>query len=96
MLHIVRTSPYADAALDSCLAHWRDGDSLILIEDAVVAALAEGRFAQALAGKTLHLLAPDLEARGLSVKALLAGVVKVDYEGFVDLCTGQSASLSWL
>jgi tRNA 2-thiouridine synthesizing protein B len=96
MLHIVSKSPYADTALESCLAHWREGDALILIEDAVVAALAEGRFAQALAGKSPHVLAPDLEARGLSVKALLAGVVKTDYEGFVDLCAAQSASLSWL
>jgi len=96
MLHIVSKSPFADSALESCLAHWRDGDALILIEDAVVAALAEGRFAPRLAGLSLHVLRPDLEARGLSVKALVDGAALVDYEGFVDLCADQPASLSWL
>ena len=96
MLHIVSKSPYADAALESCLNHWRAGDALILTEDAVVAALAEGRFAARLCGLPLHVLTPDLEARGLSVKALVDGATQVDYEGFVDLCAEQSASLSWL
>jgi len=96
MLHIVSKSPYADVSLESCLNHWREGDALILIEDAVVAALAEGRFAARLKGLAVHILAPDLEARGLSVKALVDGAVQVDYEGFVDLCVAQAASLSWL
>lgn len=96
MLHIVSKSPFADTGLDSCLAHWRDGDALILIQDAVVAALAGGRFAERLQGRAVHVLAPDLEARGLAVKALLDGATLVDYEGFVDLCAAQPASLSWL
>ena len=96
MLHILSKSPYADASLDSCLNHWRDGDALILIEDAVVGALTEGRFASRLKGLALHVLTPDLEARGLSVKALVDGAAQVDYEGFVDLCVAQAASLSWL
>ena len=96
MLHIVSKSPFADSALESCLAHWRDGDALILIEDAVVAALAEGRFAARLSGLAVSVLGPDLAARGLSVKALVDGAVRVDSAGFVDLCAAQPASLSWL
>lgn len=96
MLHIVSRSPFADASLERCLARWRDGDALILIEDAVVAALADGRFAAMLKGKAVYVLAADLEARGLAAKTLARGAAKVDYEGFVDLCAGQKASLSWL
>ncbi|HVI50904.1 MAG TPA: sulfurtransferase complex subunit TusB [Candidatus Sulfotelmatobacter sp.] len=96
MLHIVSKSPFADSALDGCLSRWRDGDALILIEDAVIAALAGGLFASRLAELPIYVLIPDLEARGLTVKALVTGVTRVDYEGFVDLCAAQPASLSWL
>lgn len=96
MLHIVSQSPFAADALDAALAHWRDGDALILIEDAVTAALAGGRFADRLAALPVHVLRPDLEARGLGEKPLTDGAIPVDYEGFVDLCAAQPASLSWL
>jgi len=93
MLHIVNKSPYADRALDACLARLTEGAALLLIEDAVVAALADGAYAAKLKGLDVYALGPDLEARGLAAKPLCAQVV--DHAGFVDLCVTHPASHSW-
>lgn len=98
MLHIVNKSPLINAALDSCLRVASGGD-LLLIEDAVYAAtegtLVEDRLRAAMSQFTVHVLQPDLEARGLADR-LIDGVNRVDYGGFVDLVTHNDNCQSWL
>jgi tRNA 2-thiouridine synthesizing protein B len=99
MLHIVNKSPFERNSLESCLRLAQAGDALLLIEDAVVAASAgqahAARLREALERISIHVLAPDLAARGLKDRAL-AGVELVDYGGFVDLVTRHSPVQSWL
>lgn len=99
MLHIVNKSPGERSALDSCLAHARDGHAVLLIEDAVYAATkghaAAARVIAALASLKVYVLEPDLAARART-GALLDGVVPVDYRGFVDLVTQNPRVQSWL
>ncbi len=97
-LHTVNKSPFASTALASCLDHLTADAALILIEDGVYAALADGAFAARLAAApvAVYALGPDLEARGLGAAALAKGVRVVDYGGFVDLAAAHSAVVPWL
>lgn len=99
MLHIVNKSPESHRGLSSCLRVARDGDSVLLIEDAVYAATAPQAERCGLAGALprlkLFVLQPDLEARGLAARRA-ASIEPVDYGGFVDLVAAHPATQSWL
>jgi tRNA 2-thiouridine synthesizing protein B len=98
MLHIINKSPLTNCALDSCLRVAQSGD-ILLIEDAVYAATSgnafEGKIREAMGRFKVHVLQPDLEARGLADR-IIAGVLPVDYGGFVELTTTNKNCQSWL
>ena len=98
MLHIINKSPLTGGSLDSCLDTATGGD-ILLIEDAVYAATrgnaAEAKLRAAMGRFKIHVLMPDLEARGLGER-LLEGVSPVDYGGFVDLTANNKTCQSWL
>lgn len=99
MLHIVNRSPFERVALESCLKHARAGDSILLIEDAVVGAVKDSSFSAkvtaAMTDKSIYVLGADLAARGLDGKAM-QGITVVDYAGFVDLTVSNEKTQSWL
>ncbi|MFZ5558882.1 MAG: sulfurtransferase complex subunit TusB [Pseudomonadota bacterium] len=99
MLHIVNKSPYEKTALASCLAHAAPGAAVILIEDAVYAAVvggaAEAELKRAMDRLDVYALGPDLEARGMKDR-VMDGVKVLDYGGFVDLAAEYRANQSWL
>jgi tRNA 2-thiouridine synthesizing protein B len=98
MLHIINKSPLTNCALDSCLRVAQSGD-ILLIEDAVYAATSgnafEGKIREAMGRFKIHVLQPDLEARGLADR-IIAGILPVDYGGFVELTTTNKNCQSWL
>ena len=96
MLHIVNRSPYERNSLKTAVGLLRDGDTLLLIEDGVYAAMKSGSAASALEGKKVAALGADLAARGIAVDKLVDGVSVVDYTGFVDLVEETDKSQSWL
>lgn len=99
LLHTVNKSPFERNALDSCLAHAVTGAGLLLIEDAVYAAVAGNaaakRLAEAGKGLSLYVLGPDLKARGIAAATLIDGITVVDYEGFVDLAVRYESVQAW-
>ena len=100
MLHTVNKSPFERNALESCLGHAQPGDAILLIEDAVYAALngtsLAGRIADAAKSFRVHVLGPDLQARGGDPANVVAGVTVVDYSGFVTLAAENKAVNAWL
>lgn len=102
MLHIVNKSPFERNALESCLAHTLAGDTVLLIEDAVIAAVTgtclapELQIAMKDRSVAIYALAPDLAARGVSTQRILDGIQIVDYAGFVDLTVAHAKTQSWL
>ena len=98
MLHIINKSPLSNSSLDSCLRVTESGE-ILLIEDAVYAATKgnslEGKMLDAMGKIKIHVLMPDLEARGLADR-LIEGVSPVDYGGFVDLVAASKNCQSWL
>jgi len=99
-LNIVNKSPFEKHSLDQCLARINDGDGLLLIEDAVVAAVGgtalEQKLAESGKNNSLYVLQPDLDARGFEASALVKGFNSVDYKGFVALVTEHDRVHSWL
>lgn len=99
MLHIVNKSPLTSGTLESCLNTMVDGGDVLLIEDAVYAATVgnafESKLSAAMGRCKVHVLMPDLEARGLGDR-VIAGVSSVDYAGFVGLTVSNKNCQSWL
>lgn len=100
-LHTVNKSPFERGGLVSALAHALPGDAVLLIEDAVVGARAGSTDAAkalkaAMPGCTIHVLGPDLAARGIPADAIVEGVGVVDYGGFVDLAANHDKVQAWL
>lgn len=99
MLHIVNKSPLTSSTLESCLNTLVDGGDVLLIEDAVYAATTgnafEPKLNEAMSRCKVHVLLPDLEARGLGDR-IMAGVAAVDYAGFVGLTVNNKNCQSWL
>lgn len=102
MLHIVNKSPFERNSLMSCLGHTLAGDSVLLIEDAVVGAITGTSIAPDLQiamkeqSVAVYALGPDLAARGLNTDRVLPGIQIVDYAGFVDLTVANERNQSWL
>ncbi|GAB1232001.1 sulfurtransferase complex subunit TusB [Ferrigenium sp. UT5] len=98
MLHIINKSPMTSVALESCLNTATGGD-ILLIEDGVYAATRGSAMEAKVLGATgkfkIHVLLPDLEARGLGDR-IIDGVSPVDYAGFVDLAANNKNCQSWL
>jgi tRNA 2-thiouridine synthesizing protein B len=99
MLHIVNKSPSHTRSLDSCLRMALPGSAVLLIEDGVYAATAgsssEAAVRAAAAKVKFFALKPDMEARGVTAKAM-DSVTLVDYGGFVDLVAEHGTPNSWL
>ncbi|MEZ5533988.1 MAG: sulfurtransferase complex subunit TusB [Thiolinea sp.] len=100
MLHIVNKSPFERNALASCLGHALEGDSVLMIEDAVVGAIDGSSFAgqikAAMSDKSVYVLGADLAARGMQESRVIEGIQVVDYAGFVDLTADNDKTQSWL
>ena len=100
LLHTVNKSPYERDSLDACLAHAVKGSAVLLIEDAVYAAVngstAAAKLAEGGKGLSLFVLGPDLKARGMDPANVIDGMTVVDYAGFVDLAVKYEQVQAWL
>ena len=100
ILHLVNKSPTDRNAFDTCFRMASPGDSILLIEDGVYAALANADFASKITSRldnfSFYVLGPDVAARGLGDTSLIGDISVVDYEGFVDLVADNEVTQSWL
>jgi len=96
ILHIVNKSPYEKNSVDMAAGYAKDGDTVLLIEDAVYAAVKAGSASAILSGLDVSVLGSDLAARGVAEDKLADGINIVDYAGFVDLVDAKDSVQSWL
>jgi tRNA 2-thiouridine synthesizing protein B len=101
MLHIVNKSPFEKTSLNSCLAYAKESAAILLIEDAVYAALdgtaVAGKIKTALGGKRrVYVLEPDVKARGMDIAKIINGIEAVGYGEFVDLSVAYDSVQSWV
>jgi tRNA 2-thiouridine synthesizing protein B len=93
MLHIIKHYHSCTEAFSNAL----EGDELILVEDAVYAAIADHKANALLTSVSLpvYVLQPDIEARGLALCPKKQTLQAVDFAGFVDLTTRHQSSITW-
>ncbi len=100
MLHTVNKSPFEKNSLETCLRLARSGSDILLIEDAVYAAMkgtaVEGTIRSALEKHRVFALGPDINARGIAPDNVIDGVTVVGYDGFVDLAVENDRVQAWL
>jgi len=98
MLHTVNKSPYSSNSLEICMAYIQSGDTVLLIEDGVYAAMKGGASEALVSGSSakVYALGPDLKARGITGEKLVDGIEVVGYDGFVNLATESDKVQSWL
>lgn len=100
MLHTVNKSPFEKDSLATCLRLALNGSDILLIEDAVYAALVGTSIDASVraAGERcrIYALQEDLAARGIDTAELVPGIEVVDYGGFVDLVAGNDSVQCWL
>lgn len=96
MLHTVTTSPFQTAALADCLRYSSQNDAILLLQDAIIAAIDENNWCEALkkSGRKIYVLQEDIVARGL-VGKVTSGFEVVDYNGFVLLSVECETQMKW-
>jgi tRNA 2-thiouridine synthesizing protein B len=98
-LHLLFTSPASSTCLAECAQLLNPDDQLLLIGDAVYAAIIGSNAAQLLdglhlKGHALHAIAEDCVARGIT-EQLLPCIRPVTYADFVAMTVAASRSMSW-
>tara|TARA_R110001583_G_scaffold22238_3_gene83565 strand:- start:4541 stop:4834 length:294 start_codon:yes stop_codon:yes gene_type:complete len=95
ILHTVNTSPFQTLALQQCLSLLNEVDTLLLIEDAVIASQAKHSFVLELTKLSeqgrLKVLSSDLSARG--IENTIGD--KCSYNDFVTLVTEHKSQMAW-
>jgi tRNA 2-thiouridine synthesizing protein B len=79
--------------MTTAFGYMRDGDKVILIEDAVYAALDATMTAQCRV-ESISFLQSDLEARGIA-KLVSNDIQVIDYYDFVELTVQNPTSVTW-
>ncbi len=94
-LHTLSRSPY-QTDIDAMLRCVAPQDALLLLQDGVIAALAQGNtVARLLAqGVPVYALREDVEARGLAAQ-ISTSILLVDYTEFVRLTAQHAVQLAW-
>lgn len=101
MLHTVNKSPFERNSLETCLRFARKGHAILLYEDGIYAAIKgttfDSKVTAAITDCKVYVLVPDLEARGMRMDNVIAGIQPVeDYAGFVDLVVENNPVQAWL
>jgi tRNA 2-thiouridine synthesizing protein B len=95
ILHTVKTSPFQTFAISDCLMLMADQDTMLLVEDAVIASQAKHQCYEQLVllseqGR-LFVLDIDLQARGIK-----NNIGKIcNYTDFVGLVVQHKSQLAW-
>lgn len=100
-LHTVNKSAFDRNSLESCLSVCKTDSSILLIEDAVVAAMSNTLVTEKIvcaivSGIKLYALSEDIRARGLPPQRLIRQIRLINYSGFVDLVTHHDRVQNWL
>ena len=90
MLHIIKSQ---QAITDAVLVV-DEGDSVLLIEEAVYAANPQHHLYSQLKGFSVFALQADLAARGVSAR-VSPSIEVISYPGFVELTAENAQSITW-
>lgn len=89
MLHLISTSPFQHSAIQECRKIAQAGDALLLLADAVYAAMTEEKL---YAGLQVFALTDHMVARGIAAPAW---ITPIDYDQMVELTCQHHPVQSW-
>jgi tRNA 2-thiouridine synthesizing protein B len=98
LLHTVSASPYSTRRLDDAVNACVPGDALLLLGDAVHAAVARGQAAVVIGKRSdiaWYAIDEDCRIRGLGDDALHPLVQRIDYAAFVELTISADSTIAW-
>ena len=97
LLHTVNKAAEHSSALRLCLRFAEAADTVLLLEDGVLAAVAGHPACEVLLAARARVVAlrPDLEHRGVARK-LHPAIAAIDYRDFVALCCACDKVQSWV
>ena len=90
MIQLVLNSPFLSQDLEQALRYRKEGDLLVLMQDAVVATTAP-LWCTRLNGVPLYVMGEDLKARGLSPRIGM----ELDMAGLITLIAEQGSPQTW-
>ncbi|MCG1034022.1 sulfurtransferase complex subunit TusB [Bacillus amyloliquefaciens] len=95
MLHTLSHSPW-HCNIESLLSMLREGDTVLLIQDGVLAAVEGSRFVDILCNAPISVsaLKDDIEARGL-IGQISTKIDVVSYTDFVNLAIQHTGQMNW-
>ena len=95
MLHTLSRSPW-HCDIESLLSMLREGDTVLLIQDGVLAAVEGSRFVDILCNAPISVsaLKDDIDARGLSGQ-ISTKIDVVSYTDFVNLAIQHTGQMNW-
>ncbi|MDD1782161.1 sulfurtransferase complex subunit TusB [Enterovibrio sp. ZSDZ35] len=96
MLHTINSSPFSTSSLSNCLRYAEPNCAILLIEDAVIAAISGGEWQQKLAasGHRIYILKDDVIARGILDKVALTFEL-IEMKDFVGLTEQHVTQMKW-
>ncbi|ALB64338.1 tRNA 5-methylaminomethyl-2-thiouridine synthase TusB [Cronobacter condimenti 1330] len=95
MLYTLSHSPW-QCDINALLRLVRSGDDLLLMQDGILAALNDSRFAAALLATPARVFAlqNDVEARGVSAQ-ISGNIEMISYNDFVKLTVKHASQMAW-
>jgi sulfur relay protein TusB/DsrH len=98
LLHTVSASPYFSTRFTEAVAASVAGDSILLLGDAIYAAINDSEFAAAISsGKEIawYVIDEDCRIRGIDTAALHPAAKPVGYDRFVELAAAADSIIAW-
>lgn len=98
LLHTVSTSPYSSPRVHDAARYSAAGDAVLLLADAVYAAVGAGEFAATIAARpdiSWYAIAEDCQIRGIDTDQLQRQVRCIDYAKFVELTIAADSTVTW-
>lgn len=98
LLHTVSDSPYFSTRFAEAVAACVAGDSVLLLGDAIFAAVNHSEFATAIGEGSLitwYVIDEDCQIRGIEPAALHPSATPIGYAKFVELAIAADSTVAW-
>jgi len=98
LLHTVSASPFSSPRLSDAVNASMTGDAILLMGDAIYAALKTGDIAATIdnnANIAWYVVEEDCHVRGVAVDALHPSATCIGYDKFVDLVIAADSTIAW-
>jgi tRNA 2-thiouridine synthesizing protein B len=98
LLHTVSASPFSSHRFNDAVTAAADGDCVLLLGDAIYAAINTANPAAVIASKsavTWYVINEDCKVRGIAADTIHPSIKGIDYDTFVELVIAADSTIAW-